>query len=49
MFWASLDAVYQSGGETSTDGLSGNDSKESFGLGYTLGIKLSKSLSINAT
>lgn len=49
MVWVSLDANYQYGGETSTDGISGNDSRESFGLGGTIGVNLSKTLSINAT
>jgi hypothetical protein len=49
MAWVSLDANYQYGGETSTDGISGNDRRESFGLGGTIGVNLSKTLSINAT
>lgn len=49
MIWVSLDATYQFGGETSTDGVSGDDEKESFAVGGTLGVNLSKSLSINAT
>jgi hypothetical protein len=49
MFWVSLDANYQFGGETTTDGVKGNDHKESFALGCTLGVNLSKFLSVNAT
>jgi len=49
MFWVSLDANYQFGGETTTDGIPGDDDKESFGLGATIGVNLSKQLSINAT
>jgi nucleoside-specific outer membrane channel protein Tsx len=49
MFWVSLDANYQFGGETTTDGIPGDDDKESFGLGATIGVNLSKQLSVNAT
>jgi hypothetical protein len=49
MFWVSLDANYQFGGETTTDGVPGDDDKESFGLGATIGVNLSKQLSVNAT
>jgi hypothetical protein len=49
VFWVSLDANYQFGGETTTDGVPGDDDRESFGLGGTIGVNLSKQLSINAT
>lgn len=49
MIWVSLDATYESGGETSTDGVSADDQRESFALGGTVGVNLSKTMSINAT
>jgi hypothetical protein len=35
-WWLSADALYRNGGETETDGVSGDDRKRSFALGVTL-------------
>lgn len=45
-FWASLDGLYVSGGETSTNGISNGDTQESIALGGTLGVNVSPSFSM---
>ena len=45
-FWASLDSVYSYGGETKTDGQSGDNRQRSFNMGTTLGFQLSKKLGL---
>ena len=45
-FWASLDSVYSYGGETKTDGQSGDNRQRSFNVGTTLGSQLSKKLGL---
>ncbi|MEM1081002.1 MAG: transporter [Pseudomonadota bacterium] len=45
-FWMSLDALYTYGGETSTDGVSDDNTQESFGLGATANLFLSETMSI---
>ncbi len=43
--WISLDALYTYGGETTTDGLSDDNTQRSFALGATANVNLSQSLS----
>lgn len=45
-FWASLDALYVYGGETSTNGIANDDTQESFALGGTLGVNVTPSFSM---
>ncbi|MBB3146696.1 hypothetical protein FHS21_003112 [Phyllobacterium trifolii] len=45
-FWASLDALYVYGGETSTNGIANDDAQKSLGLGATLGVNVTSSFSI---
>lgn len=47
--WLSLDALYEYGGETKTDGISQNNKQKSFSAGLTAGIQFSKRLGIKAT
>ena len=49
MIWVSLDGLYTYGGETTTDGVSGADTQESFSLGGTIGVNLHRSLAIKAS
>jgi hypothetical protein len=49
MFWVSLDATFEAGGETSTDGVSADDQREAFALGGSVGINFSKTFSANAS
>lgn len=44
--WAALDAVYQTGGETTSDGTPDGNATESLALGATLGLVLSPSLAL---
>jgi hypothetical protein len=45
-FWASIDALYVYGGETSTDGVSNDDTQESLALGGTVGVNVTPSFSM---
>jgi len=44
--WAGIDAYYETGGETSTDGIGRNDGLETFSLGATLGLVVSPQVSL---
>ena len=47
--WAALDAYYENGGRTSSDGVQTAKARESFSLGATLGLVLSQSLALRLT
>jgi hypothetical protein len=47
--WVGVDTVVSTGGSTSTDGVSNANSQSSWELGGTVGLNLSKSLSVKAT
>jgi hypothetical protein len=47
--WVSMDALYTYGGETFSDGLSNTDKQNSFALGATVSVALSRSSSIKVT
>ncbi|MCH2057491.1 MAG: transporter [Thalassotalea sp.] len=44
--WTSLDGIYAYGGETETDGVSGDNKQRSLNMGATLGVQFSKSLGL---
>lgn len=44
--WAALDATYEFGGETSTDGVARGDAQEVLTLGATLGVSLTSSVAL---
>ncbi len=44
--WAALDAYYETGGETSADGVAQGDGKDELSLGATLGLVLSPSFAM---
>lgn len=48
-FWASLDALYTYGGETESDGVSGNNRQRSLAMGITGNLTLSSSTSLKLT
>jgi hypothetical protein len=43
--WVSLDAFYSNGGETTMDGVAGNNAQEALSLGASAGVNLSRALS----
>ncbi len=43
--WLSIDALYEVGGDTTTDGVSDDNSQRSFNLGGTVGINLRRGFS----
>jgi hypothetical protein len=47
--WAALDAYYELGGETSSDGVPQGDARETAAVGATLGLVLSPSLALRLT
>lgn len=47
--WIGVDTILSTGGSTSTDGVSNGNSQSSWELGGTVGLNLSKSLSVKAT
>lgn len=47
--WVSLDSMWTYGGETTTDGVSGDNTQSSLSLGGSVGLNLSQSLSIKAS
>lgn len=49
MLWMSLDALYTGGGETTTDGVKGDNSQSSLALGGTVYVKFSRSASLKAS
>lgn len=48
-FWGSLDARYEYGGETSSDGVSDGNSQRSLSLGVTAALNLSQSSSVKVS
>ena len=44
--WASIDGFYQGGGETTTDGISDDNSQRSINLGASVGLNLSRTWSV---
>lgn len=46
MIWASLDGMYEFGGETTVNGVAQDDAEEQFTLGATLGVTLSSSFAM---
>lgn len=47
--WAALDGYYETGGETSRDGVAQNDGFDTLALGATLGLVLSPSVAMRAS
>lgn len=48
-FWASLDAFYEYGGETRSDGVSNDDKQESFSLGASANFVLPNGMNVQAS
>ena len=47
--WVSIDALYSHGGETTTDGIKGDDSQRALSMGLSLNIPLSRSIAIKTS
>ena len=48
-FWASLDALYEYGGETQTDGIDNDDRQEAFSLGASVNYTLPSGVNLQAS